>query len=1164
MLQEPLPRSVEYTLAEIRYNNSLSQSHISTSHGFKPFQRLPIQHRQGTMGNASSSQALPPSEASHNDQKKASVKPPDQWVDESNFKPFQPISPASDLSNPSQFRHRYRKEMVQQTPISSRRRTSKVMSKQSVKKTRGIETSLPPPSLFYFPTSRPIIEKSIDASTSSSLRRSITSQKPSNRARRWRIHRNGKKQVRNKAQRAKQVFSSCWAESRILDCAMGKHHLEHEALGTVEGDNSKKVRESNESKRYSATSSRVQKEPSDCPQFNPGAPASVKRSSVVGTTTGPHHTDWREGSASSTGSTEQDLKDRYLHDQGEYLERIVDKSQASSTPNNSHYASQKIADNASDCDNVKRLFMRQESDDKQEASSPVAHLFEEKLQCDSPYDDDVSVHKSPDVIQDDISIISSLSQRPDISNRNETNALPRESMARNSTTSKEVEGYLERCLAEEKAQQQIEKQLMAGRGGGQRQSLESSQMSHHSQRKKEGKGNQAMIVTSEVTESHDIVLKQSEKVLKSNWSKLSDYVRSGQDFQMRRTISSDTQSSSRTDCHKTMKEQELCSSARLSSEKPRMNKITVYSVPMTYPKASLKSKEPPAVDVALDVSRRSTDSPSTSSWYGKFAKTDCVRTMTTAATILQQTYPMAAVLSQDDDDDKENRLSNYLHGRSCLRQYSPSVNSVVSVPTPASEASRPAFGDDVMKSAAFLFSPSFCSQFDNKQQQQQNTIEPHHHTTTFSLSTYDSRSRISSKAIPITIPISESFSIEEASKESDRRVRFSEDAMPKESFNHMTQPDNLEIPRIEHKLSDLTDYTSRDFMNTLVSASSIQEGEDEEREPLQATNKANLSWSYNGDDGGVTPLRSGKGPVQPTNSPFIRFTQARKMFMGHNDKCTNARNSVPIMQTKGIVHSRITAMETQRASQVYGTHCTSNLIAPTVDSHQLSIMESDEQSFGEIKHSNPIDDYSADDASEYSSNAAKSPILSSSVLEDDTDDFAAILLQHTGTFDDESTVDDTTISTVRRERSPSFYAAGQYTGFQRNRLSTSESSYSSSSTLATGTTVSTLRQRRLSLVSSSDRTSISSMPSKSGACIAFRNEASVKPIEQIPKFGPGTTPLGATTGRTPVHAMKWRALAAAAKEKDGKRSGMYPSTTISQGSHKSLSERNMNVMSSSR
>ena len=92
-----------------------------------------------------------------------------------------------------------------------------------------------------------------------------------------------------------------------------------------------------------------------------------------------------------------------------------------------------------------------------------------------------------------------------------------------------------------------------------------------------------------------------------------------------------------------------------------------------------------------------------------------------------------------------------------------------------------------------------------------------------------------------------------------------------------------------------------------------QANEEEQRDPsFPSTMEYPTNWSYAVDmDNGVTPLRDGKFASNATHSPFLRFKEAKKKFSGESD--ANLREEKRVSDDGnhevGLVRSRIIAME---------------------------------------------------------------------------------------------------------------------------------------------------------------------------------------------------------------------------------------------------------------
>jgi hypothetical protein len=216
-----------------------------------------------------------------------------------------------------------------------------------------------------------------------------------------------------------------------------------------------------------------------------------------------------------------------------------------------------------------------------------------------------------------------------------------------------------------------------------------------------------------------------------------------------------------------------------------------------------------------------------------------------------------------------------------------------------------------------------------------------------------------------------------------------------------------------------------------------------------------------------------------------------------------------------------------------------------------------ESAYGEIKQATAIDEESSQEdptgkstALDGAVNQGSSPSSqfegSSVVSEDDeeADAFAALLHDDDSdedADDDFEVAEDETVSTIQQDRTAYASGVSKYSNF---RLSTGEAS------MASGSTASTMKQHRLSFVSSDEGTSIAS---KESTALQFRDESLVRPNEQkLPATAKGRLRLSPMQ-RTPMQARKWRSLAAEAQANDRSR----PSGKRHQKS--SLSERHPNV-----
>jgi hypothetical protein len=250
------------------------------------------------------------------------------------------------------------------------------------------------------------------------------------------------------------------------------------------------------------------------------------------------------------------------------------------------------------------------------------------------------------------------------------------------------------------------------------------------------------------------------------------------------------------------------------------------------------------------------------------------------------------------------------------------------------------------------------------------------HASSFALSTFDSRCRVSGSSLstkpvairPLHNVVDDSgsnrsyhtnsktvWSIDEAPKEgSDVGKRNSsittyDDTMRGKFASKESQ--KFEMPQIVHALSDLTDTTGRESgMGTStrkeqerasrvspIPEVSIRHGgnildREEEEEDMEIFESESsdenvvgptATWTYraDGEKSGVTPFRSGVSVKYATNSPFLRFQDAKTKFTGgpSADEPTEdfedpeAPNTVQRVTGGGLVSSRIAAME-QRAA----------------------------------------------------------------------------------------------------------------------------------------------------------------------------------------------------------------------------------------------------------
>lgn len=555
----------------------------------------------------------------------------------------------------------------------------------------------------------------------------------------------------------------------------------------------------------------------------------------------------------------------------------------------------------------------------------------------------------------------------------------------------------------------------------------------------------------------------------------------------------------------------------------------------------------------------------------------------------------------------------------------------------------------------------------------------------FSISTFGSRSRVSSSSMskPITIPNRSSACSVDDLEKADRRVRFSDMDVFSIPLNKsdtldevIVDSDSVEtIPHIETKLSDLTD-TMGEFENlplqkttspsttsygtgtVLNSApaeivsnnkedSGIQvvlmfkdEGRNTPTKPVSGQDRNNIGkeentattpfqerrmrWSYrseNGLDVGVTPLLRDRHTPHATNSPYLRFQEARRKFGGNHlengRKSTESsfpqasarikkefpqkRRSSPIHKSRGsIIFARVTAMELWRAQQMV---CTQKL-RESVDQMIEARVQDAQETASDHSNLSPIQPLVQDNASDRSSLSPIQPLALSchenagqanndihvaspeaklvaetinnkearyrkinelergrsysqdaSTTTDAYDDIFSQLVapaSKTGATDAKSETDSESdvfdeflldegseheshpesgsVATVRQHREVNRTSTNTLEKNGKEDRFSLDDDTSSIVTCTTATTESasvvTVRQRRRSTITESESSTFSGNSQLQSMPLVFRENAIVKPskLNHIQKLVPTQNP--------PVHAIKWRELAAAAQEKD--------------------------------
>ena len=339
----------------------------------------------------------------------------------------------------------------------------------------------------------------------------------------------------------------------------------------------------------------------------------------------------------------------------------------------------------------------------------------------------------------------------------------------------------------------------------------------------------------------------------------------------------------------------------------------------------------------------------------------------TAPSRLSDYMKFTYVAPLPDDRDRTTPSSRGV----VLNQASPAV----SVASPDSHASAPMVSNQASANAAFLFSNT---NDHNLAQQSRTWKRGDSELPSFTISTLDSLHRVSGLTTARTsastassrpkstgrhsslvshpnesitdLPTRPSHSTA-GSKEGNRHVRFTDSTKKREAFRSSIQVQSVSVPPISTKLSDLTDtnlLSSRSYDSVSSSSGAFEfvvESKPDDSNaspPFSAHGESKpspvvpppavvpvMNWAYSshGSQGneGVTPFRKGSSSVsQATNSPFVRFKEARSKFSGAKDKDPPVKRSSPVKRkspgsvravSSGLVHERIAAMEAARDRQ---------------------------------------------------------------------------------------------------------------------------------------------------------------------------------------------------------------------------------------------------------
>ena len=544
---------------------------------------------------------------------------------------------------------------------------------------------------------------------------------------------------------------------------------------------------------------------------------------------------------------------------------------------------------------------------------------------------------------------------------------------------------------------------------------------------------------------------------------------------------------------------------------------------------------------------------------------------------------------------------------------SPSVMSIDTIQSSNdTERMLPILSEEALVNAGFLFSPSFVPE---KTTQKALSSDVGKRETNLGIDTFYSRNRLLSSNVTVSEASATMIRKAVSADESEKRVRFSEVVSDDKPFRSVSdgqilQSNVIGVPEIQSKLSDLTEPSrgtsieSSTLENTLKL---ISETNDVQFVDDKSSVETRPKWSSRGS--GVTPFRKGMSSSSKTNSPFIRFNHAREKFsnassddsqgLSNFSAETNTRNSEKI--SGGLVSSRVAALQQklQEGSKVVPGHGSEkpptkirrnttahNAIAPrpaklaspffpqaqresilsptVINGDMIEKLKSpiipatekdiatttEEDAFEEIMKSRTFDEsdvMTVEEGEESIVTVEKNPftgfidkenMVSDSDSDDETEDAFALIQKDS--LDEDSHDGTATVSTVRQTQNVLL-------SYDKNHLA------ESSSTLSHDPTVSTVRPQRLSMASSSMGTAVSSR--EQIQVQKFRNAAPVRPNEQYHRTLPGSNILSPMQ-KAPSVAMKWRAMAAAAQQRDEKRNPWKSGKAMTRTT---LGEHNMNI-----
>lgn len=398
----------------------------------------------------------------------------------------------------------------------------------------------------------------------------------------------------------------------------------------------------------------------------------------------------------------------------------------------------------------------------------------------------------------------------------------------------------------------------------------------------------------------------------------------------------------------------------------------------------------------------------------------------------------------------------------------------------------------------------------------------------------------------MSIPRIDSIPEEEEEEEEDVACELANVSTPKEATMELFQSPEPTIFDEDYASKDKSPESSEVTMK-VETDQEPREAHDDEETPKNPISR----WSYRRDGSlttGVTPMIDGRNQYanRVTNSPYLRFQEAKKHFnRGKEEKVLPKKKVSPVKRRSpskraaSLVTTRVAAMEEKTGLPKRVRRATtgrkvlapreSNMknpsAPPTIKTKNYSASSkaerfspsatpissvisdtSTEDEFGRILHSNAIDEDSI-------SEQQQSPKVSD--CEESVDEFDNILNHDDSEAEDDS-IAQPSVATLRARFSIESGAssitepASVATTLQRRRLVDAMSVVSATSSLCDTASIA-------STAFSKAENAIPSAVQRMKANLPFRDVSSVKPNEQ--------------SQGTPMQARKWRAYAAAAREK---------------------------------